>query len=102
MAKYPATKTLSSAVPTIRLEDNLVIKWDLKVVYNYNGFTRDYGDNVNVLYLAKTADQYTKTELMGLLNLAQYDQIFDAHYDAYHTPPVEERVSDFDITKIPD
>jgi hypothetical protein len=102
MAKYNATKVLASAVPTVRLEDNLVTKWELKVVYSYNGFTRDYGDGVDVLYLAKTADQYTKSELMGMINLAQYDQIFDAHYDAYHTPPVEERQASFDITKIPD
>lgn len=102
MAKYPATKLLSGAVPTVRLEDNLVIKWDLKVTYLYNGFTRDYGDSVDVLYLAKIASQYTKTELMGFMNLAQYDVIFDAHYDAYHTPPVEERKSDFDITQIPE
>lgn len=102
MAKYNATKLLSGAVPTVRLEDNLVMKWDLKVTYSYNGFNREYGDNVDVLYLAKTAAQFTKTELMGLMNLAQYDQIFDAHYDAYHTPPVEERVNNFDITSIPD
>lgn len=102
MAKYPATKALSGAVPTIRLDDNYVTKWDLKVTYSYNGFTREYGDSVDVLYLAKTASAYTKTELMGFMNLAQYDIIFDAHYDAYHTPPVEERQSNFDITTIPE
>ena len=102
MAKYNATKALSSAVPTVRLEDNLVKRWDLKVVYSYNGFNREYGDNVDVLYMTKTVADFTKAELMGLMNLAQYDQIFDAHYEAYHTPPVEERRDDFDITKIPD
>lgn len=101
MAKYNATKNLSSAIPTVRTEDNIVKKWDLKVVYSYNGFNRDYNESVDVLYLNKTPDQFTKTELMGLMNLTQYDIIFDAHYDAYHTPPVEERLSEFDITQIP-
>ena len=102
MAKYNATKNLSSAIPTVRTDDNLVKKWDLRVTYAYNGFNRDYGDSVDVLYMGKTTDQFTRTELLGLLNLAQYDQIFDAHYDAYHTPPVENRQSDFDITTIPE
>jgi hypothetical protein len=102
MPKYNATRTLSVAIPTVRLEDNLVKKWDLKVVYTYNGFTRDYGESVDVLYLAKSAAAYTKSELMSLLNLVQYDQIFDAHYDAYHAPVLEEKVADFDITKMAD
>lgn len=102
MAKYEANKLLSGAIPTVRLEDNLVIKWDLKVTYTYNGFMREYSDTVDVLYLAKPTTGFTKTELLGFMNLAQYDIIFDAHYDAYHTPPANERVTNFDITSIPD
>jgi hypothetical protein len=39
---------------------------------------------------------------MNLCNIAQMEQIFDAHYESMTSPPVENRLGDFDITKIPD
>lgn len=102
MAKYNATKALCSAVPTIRSEDGIVRSWDLSIMFSYNGFNREYGHNANVLYMSKKVEEFTKSELMSLCNIAQMEQIFDAHYEAATAKPVEQRVSDFDITKIPD
>lgn len=102
MAKYNATKALCAAVPTIRTEDNIVKSWDLSIMFSYNGFNREYSHNANVLYMQKKADEFTKSDLMALCNVAQMEQIFDAHYEATTAQPVEQRLGDFDITKIPD
>ena len=102
MAKYNATKALSAAVPTIRTEDGIVKSWDLSIMFSYNGFNREYGHSASVLYMQKKPEDFTKSELMDLCNVAQMEQIFDAHYEATTAQPVEERLGAFDITKIPD
>jgi ABC-type antimicrobial peptide transport system ATPase subunit len=102
MAKYQTQKFLSDAIPTVRTADNLVKSWDLKVTLSYNGFAREYGDNINVLYMQKTVDQFTKADLMGLLNMPQMEAIFEAHYEAATQPPAETRLQNFDITQIPE
>jgi hypothetical protein len=102
MAKYQIAKFLSEATPTVRTADNLVKSWDLKVTLSYNGFAREYGENVNVLWQQKTVDQFTKADLLGLLNISQLENIFESHYDSMNAPPTETRLSNFDITQIPE
>lgn len=99
MAKYTATKTLKKATPTVRIEDGVVKTWEIEVVYEYNGFRKDYNTRSDVEYLEKTANQYTRAELIALMPPV-IDQVFDSHYDTFNSPPVEERVSDFKLSDL--
>jgi len=103
MAKYPTTKTLKKAVPTIRLDDNVVKKWDIEVIYKHtanNGtsWSRAYPHTEDVEYMNKTASEFTKAQLISFMN--NMDVIFDAHYEAHNLPPKDERVNNFNINDL--
>lgn len=109
MAKYtPIIKTLKKAVPTIRNDTGIVKSWDIEVVYAYDGDeTQDlpawkttYSETEDVEYLAKTADQFTKSELISFMNPQIENAIFEAHYEAHNLPAKEERQGDFDINSL--
>lgn len=104
MAKYPATKTLKKAQPTVNIDDNVVKKWDIEVVYKHTRddgttWSRAYPHTEDVEYLNKTPSQFTKAELIGFMP-SNMDVIFDAHYEAHNIPPTEEKVSDFNINDL--
>lgn len=112
MATYgPITKTLKKAVPTIRTSDNVVKEWEIEVVYSYAGddttvpvqpaWKTTYSEREDVEYLGKTADQFTKAELIGFMNPMMETAIFPAHYEASGwKPATEDRVNDFDINTL--
>lgn len=109
MAKYgPITKTLKKATPTIRLSDNVVKEWNIEVVYSYAGdveknlpaWKTSYSETEDVEYLGKTADQFTKAELIGFMSPMLENSIFEAHYESQNMPATEERVGDFDINTL--
>jgi hypothetical protein len=111
MPKYsPITKTLKSATPTIRTSDNVVKSWDIEVVYAYAGdeanslpaWKTTYSENEDVEYLGKTADQFTKSELIGFMNPMIENHIFEAHYEAFNLPATEERQASFDLSNLSD
>ena len=99
MAKYTPTKTLISAKPRIRSSDDVVISWDLEVEYNLAANTENslpewstvYSSDINTESLNKTADGFTKSELISLMPEA-YDRVFDDHYEHFNNlneKPVE-------------
>lgn len=111
MPKYePITKTLKKATPVIRKADNIVKSWDIEVVYSYAGdaaqdlpaWKTSYSENEDVEYLGKTADQFTKSELIGFMNPQIENAIFEAHYESQNLPAKEERQGDFDLNSLAD
>lgn len=100
MAKYPYTKTLKKAKPTVRLSDNVVKSWDLEVIYkaDADGWSRSYDHREDVEYLNKTPTQFTKAELLAFSNLP--DAVWDAHYEAFNMPATEERIGDFNLNDL--
>lgn len=99
MAKYNATKTLKKATPTIRSSDGIVKSWEIEVVFEHNGFKRDYSHREEVEYLEKEPSEYTKAELIAMMP-AVIDSVFDSHYDTFNTPATEERVSNFSLSDL--
>jgi hypothetical protein len=104
MAKYATTKVLKKASPTVRTADQVVKSWEVEVLYTHtrdNGTTwaRAYPATEDVEYLNKTADQFTKAELIGYMN-PNMDVIFDAHYEAHNLPATEEKVSNFNLNDL--
>lgn len=94
-------KILKKATPTVRTSDNVVKKWDIEVIYKdtTSGWNRAYPHTEDVEYLNLTADQFTKDQLVGFMP-SNMDVIFEAHYDAFNTPPKEERISDFNLNNL--
>lgn len=104
MAKYPATKVLSRAVPTVRSTDGVVKRWDIDVVYSYtdeNGITLNntYIHNEDVEFQNKVVSDFSKSDLVGYMQ-DKYDAVFDAQFDAMIAPPTEEMVFEFNIDQL--
>lgn len=94
-----ATKALSKAIPTVK-NNGKVKKWELTVVYNCNGLTKDFGRDVDVEYLNKEPSDFTKDELLGFCNTVHLDMVFDSFYGSMTGTPTEEKLNDFDITSL--
>lgn len=94
MAKYEITKQLKKCIPTVRLEDDVVKEWELEAVYSYNNFRRDFNHRVEVEYLGKKPNEYTKEELISFMPSVM-ELVFESHYETFNTPPTEERISTF-------
>jgi hypothetical protein len=99
MTQYTATKTLVSAVPRVRTEDNVVLSWDLTVNFEHNGWSRDYPHTHDVTSLNKTVNDFTQSELIGYLPPVM-DLVFDSHYITFNLPSTEETLADFDVNSI--
>jgi|SRR5210317_830355 len=95
------TKTLKKAVPTVRTADGVVTEWELEVicVADSNGWKTTYNEREEVEYLGKTPEQFTKAELLAMVQIN--DHVFDAHWQAHNTPAVTERKPDFPLTSLP-
>lgn len=93
------TKALSKAVPTIK-NNGKVKKWNLTVSYSYSGFNRDFDSEVDVEYLDKEPNEFTKVELLGFCNTVSWDAVFDSMYGSLTAPAIETKVNDFDITSL--
>lgn len=109
MAKYsPITKTLKKAVPTVRTSDNVVKRWDIEVVYSYDGdLERDlpawkttYSESEDVEYLGKTVNQFTKSELIGFMSPNIENHAFEAHYESQNLPATETADANFNINSL--
>jgi len=109
MAKYsPITKTLKKAVPTVRTSDNVVKRWDIEVVYSYDGdlendlpaWKTTYSESEDVEYLGKTVNQFSKSDLIGFMNSNIENHIFEAHYEANNLPPTETADANFNINSL--
>ena len=94
-----ATKALSKAIPTVKTNGK-VKKWDLTVIYNCNGLTKDFSREADVEYLDKEPSDFTKDELLGFCNTVHLDMVFDSFYGSMTGTPTEEKLNDFDITSL--
>lgn len=105
MAKYPTTKVLKKATPTVRTSDNVVKSWEIEVVYTHTRedgttWSRSYPNTESDLeYLNKTPTDFTAAELIDMMN-PNMDTIFDAHYEAHNLPATEEKVASFDLNSL--
>jgi hypothetical protein len=112
MAKYSenADKILSKAVPTVKA-DGTVREWELEVVYSYpgEGYTttdkpmrRRYNEREDVAYLNKPPEQFTKSEILGFMNITQYDLVFDSTYESLNSLATESKEGNFDVNSLAD
>jgi len=101
MAIYPNIKILKKAIPTIRNSDQVVKKWDFEVLLTYTrpdktSWSKSYSGSADVEYLNLTANKFTAQQIVSYLN-PNIDVIFSAQYDAYNTPPTDQKIDDFNL-----
>ena len=95
----PITKTLKKATANVRTSDNVVLEWNIEVIYEFAGdsdlvaWKNTYSHSEDVAYLGKTQEQFTKSELIAMMPANIEGHIFHAHYEAFNFPPTEERVN---------
>lgn len=95
-------RIIKSATPTVRTADGVVKKWDLEVVFvdDETKWNRTYSFSEDVEWQGKKADKFTQAELLNIIP-GTYDHIFEAHWQSMNPgPAVEEKVADFDVSKL--
>jgi len=98
---------LCEGVPTIN-ENGKVTEWELCVEFSCDNpdhsdcITTVFRDTVDVSGLDKAPGDFTKAELLGLLDVDHYCLVFDSMYGSLTTPSAEvfTRVDDFNISSL--
>lgn len=98
---------LSKAVPTVK-ENGNVKTWELSVKFSCDHpdhddcISTEFGNTVDVESEEKAPGDFTKAELLALLNIDHFCAVFDSMYGSLTTPPAEvvTRVGDFDINSL--
>jgi len=102
MAFTTITKTLQKAKPKVRKSDGVVKEWKIKVLLTNDGdgWHRSYdAEEDDLEYLNKQPEEFTTNELISYLD-PSIDEIFEAHYKAHNTTPVDEELNDFEISNL--
>lgn len=109
MAQHPHTKYISKARPILRSSDNIVKSWDIGItaVCDSDLWQYEHEERVNVEHFGKTADSYSKSELLLLAGNQITDQFFDkrynnAHQDADEVVRAVVQDNDFDFLSMPE
>ena len=94
-------KVLKKAVPTVRTTDQVVKNWEITVMYKDagTGWNRDYTHQEDVEYLELKPEGFTKEQLIGFMP-SVLDAVFESHYLAANLPPSEEKLADFNLSKL--
>jgi hypothetical protein len=98
---------LCEGVPIVN-ENGKVNEWQLCVKFSCDNpdhsdcITKTFSETVDVSNLDKAPSDFTKTELLSLLNIDHYCMVFDSMYGSLTVPPTEAltRVNDFDISSL--
>lgn len=108
--KYPITKTLKKAVPTVIVDTNIVKEWYVEVLYEFVGdeeaelpaWNIVYSNRKNVIDLNKSTNEYSRQELMDIIPEVYDDRIFHDHYESFiHNSTIKsEEISDFSIEQL--
>lgn len=95
-----AVKTITKATPTVDLDGN-VIKWDIEVKYELNGYESTFSKSADVEPTKAPAD-FTKAELWALADETALDAVYESQYESVMLAPAAttETISDFDINSL--
>lgn len=94
------TKTITKVTPTVDLDGN-VIKWDIEVKYELNGYESTFSKSADVEPTKAPAD-FSKAELWALADETALDAVYESQYESVvlAPAPTTETISDFDINSL--
>ena len=97
-----ATKAWVSAIPKKNADGN-VIEWSVQYKYTKGSHPHTFSGNVKIDTPSKAPGSYTKAEILGLFDVAHWDDMYNKKYTVWTaTPVVETTDSSFDVTSLSD
>jgi hypothetical protein len=107
-----AKKEITKGIPSVCCEKQTVCFWDLTVQYSLakpdseDEITNEYGITLDVEALEKNPEEFTKDELLDLIDpvaFERWDDAFDSFYGSLTQPgpePTSEVLQDFDFDSL--
>ena len=96
------TKTLVSAKPKVNADGN-VTEWSVEYKYTEDDFSHTFSKSEKIDAPSKVPGDYTKAELLTLMDEAHWDDMFNKKYGVYiATAPVETTDASFDVSTLSD
>jgi len=97
-----ATKAWVSAIPKKNADGN-VIEWTVKYKYTKGSHPHIFNGDVKIDSPSKAPGSYTKAEILGLFDVAHWDDMYNKKYTVWTaTPVVETTDNSFDVTSLSD
>jgi hypothetical protein len=97
-----ATKTWVSAIPKKNADGN-VIEWTVEYKYTKGDHSHTFRKTEKIETPLKKPGDYTKAELLTLMNKAHWDDMFNKKYTAWTADAVVETIdTSFDVSTLSD
>jgi hypothetical protein len=96
------TKTWVSAIPKKNADGN-VTEWFVEYKYTDGDFSHTFRKSEKIETPSKAPGDYTKAELLTLMDEAHWDDMFAKKYNVHKNPPVADTVdASFDVSTLSD
>ena len=94
------TKTWVSAKPKKNADGN-VTEWSVEYKYTDGDFSHTFSKSEKIDTPSKAPSGYTKAEILGLFDVAHWDDMYNKKYTVWTADAVVETVeSDFDVSTL--
>ena len=94
------TKEWVSAIPKKNADGN-VIEWSVKYKYTDGDYSHTFQKSEKIDTPSKAPSGYSKAEILGLMDEAHWDDMFNKKNNIFKNPPAVETVdNDFDISTL--
>jgi len=97
-----ATKAWVSAIPKKNADGN-VIEWSVQYKYTKTTHPHIFSDSVKIEIPSKAPGSYTKAEILGLFDVAHWDDMYNKKYTVWTADAVVETTDkSFDVSTLSD
>ncbi len=94
------TKTWVSATPKINADGN-VTEWSVEYKYTDGDFSHTFKKTEKIESPSKAPADYTKAELLTLMDEAHWDDMFNKKHNVFLNPPAVDTVDNsFDVSTL--
>ncbi len=91
-----------SAKPKVNADGN-VTEWSVEYKYTEDDFSHTFSKSEKIDVPSKVPGDYTKAELLTLMDEAHWDDMFAKKHNVYKNPPVADTVDNsFDVSTLSD
>lgn len=96
----PITKEWVSAKPKVNADGN-VTRWSVEYKYTDGDFSHTFNKTEKVDTPSKAPSEYSKSEILNLMDEAHWDDMFNKKHNIHKNPPAVDTVdNDFDINSL--
>jgi hypothetical protein len=94
------SKEWVSAKPKINANGN-VTEWSVEYKYTDGDFSHTFSKSEKIKEPSKAPSEYSKSEILSLMDVAHWNDMFNKKHNVYKNPPAVETVDDeFDINTL--